>query len=766
MNKLKLLFLLVVVFSLGLFILPAEAEASCYQCKWNRWQCKVGVGCGEECIFAVRAANPPEAESLCRDKSCNGVNGIYAAVFAYDECNSSCTDNCVKGLNDDGTPNTGCTLPNRNPLLSANCGACVAGKMSGQVAFVKSQGNSNCSDLEAVSHLCNGGVGQDNASLCSGFKQNECASACGGSGSGYGWYCKDNDTIWAEHQDGSQDFFCDCSPTNADCRGTTCRAMTAAPPHARDAECYTPTSTTTPTSSVPTAAPTPTTRTIAYRYSENPFAKNDSEIAWEPYTEEPITFDYTFERIVPQGQQFTLYVQFKADDGTLSNVLSKNIKYLGPDPAIDNIVCSYDPGGGGTLVTINGANFGDKGNSKVKVDSTLNAEIISWRNDFSSENTPVPSVIPTGLEPSTTPVPTSTLTPTATLAAPSCSVVLNSSTFNNGVDTILSAFARGHGKNAKRVEIYLKNSADIGRQTGDDLFPVKSANCPGDNDATCVVSEHYTFNKPPGNYLLSCAAYYNTTSTINALDQCAGSLDRVTNSPTSSWSDCGSDSRKNITVVGSMVTPTPTQGVLGASTSQSQAIGKIKEKLAKGEHTVELTLNDGRVVKGSCNIGLTSVDFALQAQCRTSQTAITAQNNVRVQIYENDPNAKPVFDKKINTNAEGAPQWVAPVLEVGKAYNLIVRSSKTISTKQEFTALDGTTILEDVMPLIGDIAPVASPDNTINSNDYSELKREWIIASDPTSARAGDLNGDNRVNSIDYSCMVQNFNKVGASFKK
>ncbi|MBI2330511.1 hypothetical protein HYU94_03895 [Candidatus Daviesbacteria bacterium] len=56
----------------------------------------------------------------------------------------------------------------------------------------------------------------------------------------YGWYCKDNDTIW-QIKDGEKSFYCDCSPnaTIADCKGTVCKAKSINDgSHTTDAGCY------------------------------------------------------------------------------------------------------------------------------------------------------------------------------------------------------------------------------------------------------------------------------------------------------------------------------------------------------------------------------------------------------------------------------------------------------------------------------------------------------------------------------------------------
>ena len=79
-----------------------------------------------------------------------------------------------------------------------------------------------------------------------------------------------------------------------------------------------------------------------------------------------------------------------------------------------------------------------------------------------------------------------------------------------------------------------------------------------------------------------------------------------------------------------------------------------------------------------------------------------------------------------------------------------------------FTALQGTTTLNDIPLPMGDIAPAGLPDNAINSFDKGEMSRQWNALSD--TSKAADLTSDNRINVFDYNCLKQSSGLSGASF--
>lgn len=368
-----------------------------------------------------------------------------------------------------------------------------------------------------------------------------------------------------------------------------------------------PTNTSIPPTNTPT--PTPTAYTTQYRCSDVKFEKDDvsggNVPVWKAYQNddfsgEPIRFKYTFTNNVVSGQDLTLFCQFKTDTGTTSQVYPKSIKYIGGNPKITNVSCTYDPSGIGTQIIVKGVNFGEHsdqldGNVKVA-----------------------------------------------------------------GKDTTISFWAQE------------------------------------------VVS-------------------LTQTSTESA-------------------------------TISATVTPIPSLDV------RYKIIAKLGEKLSAGKTPITLTTDDGRLAKGYCNLGTTTIDFTAKITCR-AKVADLSQDNVSVEIKENVDKAKSLYKEKIKLDNEGKPVDFTPELEVGKNYQLTIRAPRTVSRKVNFTSEEGTTTLDDIIMPIGDIYPVSSPDNIINTFDKSEMTQEWDLITDVT--RPADLNSDLRVNSVDYSCLLNNFNQSG-----
>lgn len=452
-------------------------------------------------------------------------------------------------------------------------------------------------------------------------------------------------------------------------------------------------------STTPTSTSAPTGRTASYRIAETLEGLDSAPDV--PYTTEPITLTHTFTNETP-GDKW-IYVRFKGTQGEVTDV-SKKIKLIGPNPTISNISCGYSPTGVGTQVTINGTNFGDKGNSKVIVGGK-NAEITFWA--VAAQDTPT-SV------PSATPVPTSTPTQTPPTPTPlpygKVRGIVQSTSDNTLLQDVTVALVGSEQFTTTDINgIWIMSNVRSGTQ-------------------------QFTFSK---------AGYQSQTkSVVVPAGDDVVDLD-VQLVPTSS--------------------PTQTQNLntLGVSTILYKVMAKINERFPENLSVpVQLTTADGRSVSGSCSVNTTTLDFNTVTPCRPAGSFSTS--DVRVQIYENAQGAKPVFDGKITLGLDGKPSWIPPKLEIGKNYTMIIKAPKTLALKKEFTALEGTTVLDDVTFPVGDIAPLSLPDEVINSIDKGELVREWTTTVDVT--RPADFNMDSRVNSIDYSCMLTSFNKSGEKF--
>lgn len=79
----------------------------------------------------------------------------------------------------------------------------------------------------------------------------------------------------------------------------------------------------------------------------------------------------------------TVFVRFTYSDDSQSPILQKSIEVIGSDPQVDSVSCLPDLSGGFVTATINGSDFGSRGeNSKVTVadNNSKQAKILSWSN--------------------------------------------------------------------------------------------------------------------------------------------------------------------------------------------------------------------------------------------------------------------------------------------------------------------------------------------------------------------------------------------------
>lgn len=199
--------------------------------------------------------------------------------------------------------------------------------------------------------------------------------------------------------------------------------------------------------------------------------------------------------------------------------------------------------------------------------------------------------------------------------------------------------------------------------------------------------------------------------------------------------------------------------------SQSNTINAHIDQRITGKNDVVVTLNDGRTAKGTCTVNTVTVDFTTALLCKSPGNFAT--DNVDVKVFEAIPNTSqnlhpdPILHQKISLDNSGAPQGFSPIFEKNKKYEFIIKAPGTLAKRVDFDTKNGGTVnLNGGSPIFlpqGDIAPVSAPDGKINAFDKSELMRQWSLVTDVV--RTGDLNGDSRVNSVDYACMRPNINQ-------
>lgn len=177
-------------------------------------------------------------------------------------------------------------------------------------------------------------------------------------------------------------------------------------------------------------------------------------------------------------------------------------------------------------------------------------------------------------------------------------------------------------------------------------------------------------------------------------------------------------------------------------------------QLLSGDNIVQVTLGNGQSPSSyQCAVNTTTVAFTAVNSCR--RPGDFAAENVSAKIYDvTSTDATPLIEQTISLDKNGKPINFAPKLTQGKQYTLIVKAPNTVARAKVFTPTGGTFNLPVIILPAGDIFPVVAPDGFINQLDLSELKRQWAIGTDVS--RLADLNNDSRVNSLDYSCGINN----------
>lgn len=190
-----------------------------------------------------------------------------------------------------------------------------------------------------------------------------------------------------------------------------------------------------------------------------------------------------------------------------------------------------------------------------------------------------------------------------------------------------------------------------------------------------------------------------------------------------------------------------------------------------GKNDVSVTFDDGTTATAAklCIINTVTASFKTALQCKDA--GAFAASNVDLKVYEGiiattqPVSPDPILQQKISLDNAGLPQGFAPKFEKGKKYELIIKAPGTLARRVDFDTSKGSANINDGNPITlpqGDIAPRNAPDGKINAFDKSELIRQWSIVTDV--ARTGDLNGDSRINSVDYACMRQNINDSDQGF--
>lgn len=158
---------------------------------------------------------------------------------------------------------------------------------------------------------------------------------------------------------------------------------------------------------------------------------------------------------------------------------------------------------------------------------------------------------------------------------------------------------------------------------------------------------------------------------------------------------------------------------------------------------------------GSCS-AVSQLSLGAKLYCGVPLTQ--ALTDVDLTLVEATASGKKV-KTKVNIDKNGVVQNLTANLEAGKKYKVSLKAANALRRVIDFEAAGGTTNIPNFKLPVGDIFPIDGSDGVINSLDKAELDREWTAAVDATNIRRGDFNLDGRVNSVDWSCMRNNFNQ-------
>jgi len=96
-------------------------------------------------------------------------------------------------------------------------------------------------------------------------------------------------------------------------------------------------------------------------------------------------------------------------------------------------------------------------------------------------------------------------------------------------------------------------------------------------------------------------------------------------------------------------------------------------------------------------------------------------------------------------------------------YEILLKGYQNLTVKRAIPIHNGPNPAQGYLDFgelpCGDIAPVANPDNMVNSLDWGYMVDEWNLEKDQESI--ADINDDHRVNSLDYSLLISRFGLKG-----
>lgn len=189
-------------------------------------------------------------------------------------------------------------------------------------------------------------------------------------------------------------------------------------------------------------------------------------------------------------------------------------------------------------------------------------------------------------------------------------------------------------------------------------------------------------------------------------------------------------------------TDTNISGVLSGSSDKDFRI-KVNRQDSRGSNTV------------NCSVGLKG--FQLKANVFCQQIWPFDVSDVELTFVDRNAGGSEAKEK-VAIGKDGFIKGVSTKLQTGRNYALAIKAPKSLRTVVNFTATEGTDVIDDVVLPVGDIwGGNGAPDGIINTFDHNKLVSDWGVLRDTGTVRAADFNQDKRVNAVDWACMRKGF---------
>lgn len=743
--------------------------------------------------------NPGDGINICQTSCPAGTTGscgghTYCVYNPSGNTESACqcetaSQNCVpsSGTSGGGT----CNITNQSPALSDTCVSCIKTKNTSAISYIKSQdpAHATCSDAQIINFWCNGGVGSQASNECAGYQSGVCASACGKTSSD-GGNCSAGATytISGTVKDSNGNLV-NSGVVCLDPAGGSDRNVCPAISTGRAVNI------TNGTFTITNVNPVTSGHGVYVDLKDNNALNPASaKIVGQNATCTNQTVDFTVQKNLGRPSTdscptsgagtkttcgFTTYDSCVDNKGQTSNNLCVNNTagnfrcYLHEETTDNRCIsgtsvsdfnypcsaCSPNSCAPGTTYTISGkvtnngqplsgiticsdpsasgcnANSTGKATTDSSGSYTISGLVAGGQGHniyLDPSSLPAGVTIPNNNQPINKDVCSNTSGINFTLSFNNTQLktkcyILSEDT--GAVNSVTSC--NDHLAVAWTGAVTLPRTFAASTTSVTKTFSVKFINTAGVSSPVTTKSITYNPNAAPA----------STAPTITNVS-CQQNLITITGT------NFGNQGTGKVTANGQPTT-------IGTWNSASNTITATPTQLLSGDISIQLTTGNNQTVSGQCTVNTTTVAFTAVNSCR--QPEDFAADNVSVKIYDatsTDANVAPLIDQTISLDKKGKPVNFAPKLAQGKPYTLIVKAPNTVARAKTFTPIGGTFNLPVIILPAGDIYPIVAPDGVINQFDLNELKHQWAVGVDVR--RLADLNGDSRVNSIDYSCAINN----------